>query len=300
MAKKNRVVKFFEDHIALWIILAVTAICVIFPICSKTAEDGSRTFDGSKAVIDQSTIDFIEDNKDIIAGMFVKHDGGSGAEQTPQMGTFPYYKVDVSTPDAFYNAVVGKGFDEGWGKQCVAGFKEYQYSLSGKVVATSTGGASGYANQQSQIEPLGFTWHAGSAGLQNGDWGIFGGGLYGHVAMYYNGQWFGQNQNTTDTNAGTPFNLAYIGTANLIGYYRPNIYASVAPTPEPTPEPTPVSYDSYTVVHGDTLGGITIKMGWCNGCKLYGDDGYCQRLADYNGIVDRGLIYPGQVIKQAK
>lgn len=296
MAKTNKIKTKIQNSLAIIIVLLVAVLCTAFILCGDKSENGSITLDGKDAKIEAYTDTFIENSNELL-GMYVRQDSGSSEEQLPQMGSFPYYKVDVSTPTAFVNAVIGVGFDEGYGKQCVAGFKEFMYSLSGKVVATSTGGASGYAGQQSQIEPLGFTWHAGAAGLQNGDWGIFGGGQYGHVAMYYNGQWFGQNQGAADANAGNAFNLSNMGTSNLLGYYRPNIYVAT-PTPEPTPEPTPVSYDSYTVVRGDTLGQIALDMGWCNGCKLFGDDGYAQALAEYNNIKNRGIIFPGQIIRR--
>jgi hypothetical protein len=222
-----------------------------------------------------------------------------------QMGAIPYYKVDVSTPTAFYNVANGKCWDESFGCQCVSGFKEFMFALSGSYVATSTGGASGYANQQWQIEPLGFTWHAGSSGLQNGDWGIFNNGTYGHVSMYYNGKWFGQNQGAANPNAGNAFNLMSLGITP-VGYYRPNIYAQGTPGGGNTNDDTSNNSgnvntppNTYTVVVGDTLGGIALKNGWWSSVNgLFGDSGYAQRLADKNGILNRGLIYPLQVINR--
>ena len=77
----------------------------------------------------------------------------------------------------------------------------------------------------------------------------------------------------------------------------PNTYTP-EPTPEPSPTPTPVTADSYVVQKGDTLGGIVQKLHWCDGCKLFGNDGYSQKLAEYNAIPNRGLIYQGQVIRR--
>jgi hypothetical protein len=251
-------------------------------------------------------------------GTEVPQDGSSGCEasnkELAQMGAATYYKLDVSSPSAFYNAANGRGFNEGYGMQCVAAFKEFMFSLSGKYVATSTGGASGYASQRSQIEALGFTWYSGASGLQNGDWGIFGGGTYGHVAMYYNGKWFGQNQGAANANVGNAFNLIDLGSyANtIIGYYRPNIYkksASTANTSTPTPSnsspsSTGTAYtppSSYTVRSGDTLGGISLNNGWWSSTTgLYGDAGYAQRLAERNGLSNRGLVYPNQTIRRAE
>lgn len=237
-------------------------------------------------------------------------DAGSGCTPTEieQLGSIPYYSVDVSTPTAFYNAVNGRGFNEGYGMQCVAGFKQFMFALSGRYVATKTGGASGYASQQAQIEPLGFTWHGGTSGLQDGDWGIFNNGTYGHVAMYYQGKWFGQNQGASNASVGNAFNLMNLGISP-VGYYRPNIYQKAEPTPTPTPTPdadtgdssASTSVDSYTVVKGDTLGGISLKLGWWLDVNtLYGDSGYTQRLAEKNGIVNRGQIYPNQVVVKSE
>lgn len=249
-------------------------------------------------------------------GTEVPQDSGSGCVATDaevaQMGAAVYYGVDVSTPTAFYDSVKGKGFNEGYGYQCVSGFKEFMFALSGKYVATKTGGASGYATQQSQIEPLGFKWHGGKSGIQNGDWAIFGGGTYGHVAMYYNGSYFGQNQGAANANAGNVFNLLNLGSYadTIIGYYRPNIYSKVASTPtsgtsnaqgSSSNKPTQNLNSSYTVRRGDTLGGISLQNGWWTSLNgLYGDTGYAQRLAEKNGILNRGIIYPSQVVVPAE
>ena len=54
-------------------------------------------------------------------------------------------------------------------------------------------------------------------------------------------------------------------------------------TPAPQPEP---SYDTYTVMAGDTLSGIAAKFG-----TTY------QELAAINGIADPNVIHVGQIIK---
>ena len=209
-----------------------------------------------------------------IKAWFVRHDSGTGetidaTTSTPEMGSFPYYYVNIATPTDFYNAVNGVGFNEGYGYQCVAGFKEFMYALCGKIVATNDGCASGYANQIAQVEELGFKWHDGTQGLQNGDWAIFGGSTWGHVAMYYNGQWFGQNQNAADPYVGNPFNLDNMSTASIIGYYRPNIYNQPAPTPiQPTEDKV-----SYTYKEGDTFGQVILNLGLGTSHGLWGADG---------------------------
>lgn len=250
-----------------------------------------------------------ESANEVMKSINVKQDSGNAKTTVPQMGSSPYYRVDVSTPEAFARAVMGRGFDEGYGMQCVAGFKQFMFSLSGRIVATKTGGASGYANQVGQIEPLGFTWHQGVTGLQNGDWAIFNGGRYGHVAMRYNGGWLGQNQGAANANVGNAFNLLNFGTSNVIGYYRPNIYQDTHsqatrtaeesnPSNQPTKSNNAPQGGLYVVRRGDTLGQIIINQGVRDSSRpLFGDDGQAQAIANKNNIQNRGLIYPNQIIK---
>lgn len=282
---------------------------------SSWDENGRRSFGGE---ISDSTIceglKKLDTANEALSGVNVPQDATSDCAPTdlPQMGSLTYYRVGMATPTEFYNSVNGRGFNEGYGLQCVAAFKQFTFSLSGKYVAAAGGGAKGYATQQGQIEPLGFKWHAGSAGLQDGDWGIWTNGQYGHVAMFYQGKWFSQNQYAANPNAGNAFNLASISTNGLAGYYRPNIYINApAPSPAPAPQPKPsegkptesvsTAQTSYVVRRGDTLGGISLSLGWWPGVSgLYGDSGYAQRLADFNGISPRGMIYPNTVINQSK
>lgn len=312
---------FIAAHLALLIVLAVVVLSTVFLLVGTKSEDGSITLDGGNAKYtdaeEQAQCELRKQRGDAVRSLIatdIPQDAGSGCEprDIAQMGASTYFKVDVSTPGAFVAAVNGRGFNEGYGYQCVAGFKQFMYALSGKYVATKTGGASGYAQQQAQIEPLGFKWHTGRAGLQDGDWAIFGGGQYGHVAMYYQGKWFGQNQGAANIYTGNPFSLLDLGSYadTIIGYYRPNIYVQAAPAPTPAPTPTPptassgsssvILNNSYTTQRGDTLGGIALKNGWYSGGALFGDTGYTQRLAEQNGIEWRGLIYPGQVVEKLK
>lgn len=308
----NNIKGAIQSNLIIISLLVLAVIITLFIVFGSRSEDGSFTFDGKDANISEQQKQALcaiqkqaEAEAQALSGVNVPQDSGSGCEprDLAQMGALVYYAVPMATPTEFYNSVNGKGFNEGYGYQCVAAFKEFQYSLSGKYVATSNGGASGYAKQQSQIEPLGFKWHDGTAGIQDGDWAIWTTGQYGHVAMKYGDKWFSQNQYASDPNKGNPFNLASISADGIAGYYRPNIYQNLTPTPPDggnSGSGGDVS-DAYTVQSGDTLGGISINQGWWVGTKgLYGDSGYAQRLADFNDIQNRGLIYPNQVIKKAK
>lgn len=358
---------FLANRLAVILVAAVVVLSATFVIVGKQAEDGSITLDGSKAKYSKATekalCELAKKRETAIAGIMgldVPQDSGSGCEapdkELAQMGSGVYYKTDLSSPAAFVNAMNGRGFNEGYGLQCVAGFKQFMFSLSGRVVATRTGGASGYANQVGEIQALGFTWHAGQAGMKDGDWAIFGGGQYGHVAMYYQGKFFGQNQGSGNIYVGNAFNLMDLGgyRNSIIGYYRPNIWNGTASAPAASSKtvndqvvadvlkgvygsgndrvarlqaagynPAEVqaavnarvatqaprvsalastgyvqrSGGDYVVRRGDTLGHIALRNGWYNGTGgLFGNSGYSQRLAERNGIANRGLIYPGQRI----
>jgi LysM repeat protein len=301
---------FISKHVTIILVLVILVSVGLLAIFASPNEDGTRTFDGNNPVYTDAQKQALCETKSALnseikalSGINAPQDSTSGCEPTdlPQMGSLVYYEVSMGTAQDFYDSVNGKGFNEGYGYQCVAGFKEFMYSLSGKYVAASGGGAKGYATQQSQIEPLGFTWHAGTEGLQNGDWAIWTTGTYGHVSMYFNGQWFGQNQYAADPNVGNAFNIASISKSGIAGYYRPNIYNVVAPVEPETPvtPETPTTSNTYTVKSGDTLGEISLEQGWYSKIEgLYGDSGYAQKLADYNNIVNRGLIYPNTIIKR--
>lgn len=112
---------------------------------------------------------------------------------------------------------------------------------------------------------------------------------YGHTVMYLYG-------NTVNDANWSPLKVS-THTMNLSGY-KWVVPASYEPSPTPTPDPQP-SVTSYSVRKGDTLGGISLKMGWWpSTVGLYGDDGYAQRLAEKNNILNRGLIYPNQIINK--
>jgi len=366
----KRVIAFIKRHLASVIVLAVITVIGTMATLAHQNDDGTRTFDRKapkySEAIEQAHCKVKASTDAAIAstlGFDAPQDKGSGCEpkdkELAQLGSGVYYKTDLSSPTAFVNAMNGRGFNEGYGLQCVAGFKQFMFSLSGRVVATRTGGASGYANQVGEIQALGFTWHGGQAGMKDGDWAIFGGGQYGHVAMYYQGRFFGQNQGSGNIYVGNAFNLMDLGgyRNSIIGYYRPNIWNGTASAPAvpaasskavndqviadvlrgaygsgndrvarlqaagynpaevqaavnarvATQVPQVVAprqnyatnnTSGYIVRRGDTLGHIALRNGWHGTSGLFGNSGYTQRLAERNGIANRGLIYPGQVINK--
>ena len=126
---------------------------------------------------------------------------------------------------------------------------------------------------------------------------------YGHTAMYL----YSTGSNTAMVNDAnfvplkvSTHNMNISGWVWVIpGDYVPDVTPSVKPTIIEPSEPTKQEYvEVYTVRKGDTLGAIARRLGWYTGNKMFGDDGYAQSLAEYNNIVNRGLIYPGQVIRR--
>lgn len=223
-----------------------------------------------------------------------------------EMGSIPYVKYDVSTPEIAYNNLIEKGFNEGWGYQCVAGFKEFMFCLSGRYVAAG-GAASGYASNPARdaVCKLGFTWHNGTDGLQDGDWAIWDTLPYGHVAMFYRGKWLGQNQGAADGNIGNPFNLMDLPKQGIVGYFRPNIYEKKVDnkpadkTPTPAPQPAqPKEVIAYTYQAGDTFGQVIKNLGLNTSHGSWGADGdvaYYTAQLEAQGI--KGNIPVGTTIK---
>ena len=209
---------------------------------------------------------------------------------------------DTSTPEAFRNDTLGKCIyaNNRFGAQCVSLARSFWWSYAGRDVSTcGTGMAKGMMNCAGENAGDEFLVFWGSNGIQSGDWLVFDGGQYGHVGMALgeanNGYvaLLGENQGGRYCEGGgAATNIINISLKNLIGYYRPKAYIK----PEPVPEPTPS--DAYTVKRGDTLGDIARSLGWYTGDELFGDNGYTQKLADANGIKNRGLIYVGQEIKR--
>lgn len=102
------------------------------------------------------------------------------------------------TPTQFVNAYNGKAidFDHGYGVQCVDGFRVFCSWAFGKSWPTGNGWADGYWYSRNQHLDC-FT-PVGANQLRNGDWVIWARGSKSHpsshIAMYYDGKEFGENQ----------------------------------------------------------------------------------------------------------
>lgn len=130
------------------------------------------------------------------------------------------------TAEEFYKRYNGKAIDTdgGYGVQCVDLFKQFTKDMWGIYNYTTTNGwASGlwkYRKDKPYYEKF---IEVSLKDAQNGDWIIWDNGSKScpdsHVAMYYNGSFFGQNQN--GKHAGS---LAKYSTQGVLGVLRPKEY----------------------------------------------------------------------------
>jgi LysM repeat protein len=261
---------FFMDHLAAFIWMGVALLCAIFIVCGTKAENGSITLDGSDAKIEEYTEKFIEDANEAMLRLMEKDaptdEETIKANYDEEVGLGFYTTID---------AVIGRRLpdgnnDGGRGWQCS---KYTAYLATGKREYSSTHPDYGPVNGKDVA-----AWLVKNYGFKYVDKPVKGasgsGGFntqYGHTAMYL----YSTGSNTAMVNDAnyTPLKVA-THNMNISGWVWvvPGSY-NPQPAPTPTPKPTPVSYDSYTVRKGDTLGDIARNMGWYTGGKLFGDDG---------------------------
>lgn len=210
---------------------------------------------------------------------------------------------DVSSPEAFKNDTLDKCIiaNNYYGAQCVSLARVFWWSYADRDVSTcGTGMAKGMMNcaEQNAGSDFDIYWADAKDSIQAGDWLIFNGGQYGHVGMalgpVVNGYvaLLGENQGGHSCGVGvggSATNIVNKSVKDLIGFYRPKAYIK----PAPAPEPVPTDEKEYTVKAGDTLGQILRDAGY-TGKNLFGDNGVAQKIAEKNGIANRGMIFPGQ------
>jgi LysM repeat protein len=327
--------KWLKNHIAFLICLATAALITTFLIVGTTAENGSRTLDGSTAKIPESTEEFISNAKIVMSDQakkaLVTLDGVTTEEDLPTVDEIDApqatpkdeaevggqgWTVPTDTYTAFRNATNGKCVDTdgAYGSQCWDLGNLFWQNYAGRWLSTcNKGGAKNTIEDGCWQKNAGndFVMIWDKSQIQPGDWVVSNSGTWGHIFMavgYPNGDYiaaFGTNQGGAScSGGGAVANTINYNMKSVVGAFRPKTYQNnPSPSPSPSPSPTPVqpTADQYTVQRGDTLGGISLNMGWWPSTSgLYGDDGYAQRLADFNNIVNRGLIYPNQVIKRLK
>jgi LysM repeat protein len=313
-AKKTIKKNYFFYFTLAFLTVAVFAVCGILGNVKVTPEEVIITPAAKElpAIIEGDQGEVIE-----IEGIptYDEVDGGQFLDINEMQGEGDYSDLgwnetyNVSSPEAFKNDTLNKCIyaNNYYGAQCVSLARVFWWSYADRDVSTcGTGMAKGMMNCADENAGNDFLikWEDAKYEIQAGDWLVFNGGKYGHVCMslggYNNGYiaCLGENQGGTYCEkGGAATNIINLSLKNLIGYYRPKSYVKPEPTPEPQPIPDEPT-ETYVVKKGDTLGSIARKLNWYTGDKLFGDDGYCQLLAEFNGIEDRGLIYPNQIIRR--
>ena len=295
----KKIKNFIINNLHFLIVALVAIICAVFIMNGNKAENGSITLDGQDAKIDEYTEKFIEDANDALYRI-MNEDAPTDQETIEANDKEATGQGAYTTLDQVKARRKPDGDNDGGrGWQCskytaylATGKKDYSSAhpdygpVNGKDVAAYLVKYYGWQYIDKPVEGA-----IGSGGFNT---------TYGHTAMYL----YSTGTNTAMVNDANYTPLA-VSTHNMNisgwvwvvpGDYKPAPEPTPTPTPTPEPSPAPVSSNTYTVRKGDTLGGIAIKMGWCNGFKLFGDDGYAQKIAEKNGIKNRGLIYPNQVI----
>lgn len=295
----KKIKNFIINNLHFLIVALVAVICAVFIMNGNKAENGSITLDGQDAKIDEYTEKFIEDANDALYRI-MNEDAPTDQETIEANDKEATGQGAYTTLDQVKARRKPDGFnDNGKGLQCS---KYTGYLATGKMEYSSTNPDYGPVNGKDVAAWL--VKYYGWKYIDTPVEGAIGSGgfntKYGHTAMFL--YFTGSNTAMVNDANYTPLavsthNMNISGWVWVVpGDYKPTPEPTPAPTPTPEPSPAPVSSNTYTVRKGDTLGGIAIKMGWCNGCKLFGDDGYAQKIAERNGIKNRGLIYPNQVI----
>ena len=296
MTRRNKMKKlsnWLSNHIALFIWLGVALLCTLFIIFGTKSENGSITLDGKDAKIEEYTEKFIEESNEALYRIMEK-DAPTDEETIKANDEVVGLGGSTTLETVISRRLPDGNNDNGKGWQCskytaylATGKREYSTAhpdygpVNGKDIASWLVKNYGWKYISTPVEGA-----IGSGGFNT---------TYGHTAMYL----YSTGKDTAMVNDANwkPLTVA-THNMNISGWVWvvPGDYTP-SPSPTPTPTPSPVS-DSYTVKKGDTLGQIVKTLHWCDGCKLFGDDGYTQNLADYNNIPNRGLIYPGQVIRR--
>lgn len=222
------------------------------------------------------TVEAVENNSPV---MDVESQECPESEECGRGANYP--AVDISSPQAFANSVLGKCIDvDGYyGGQCWDLMAAFWHAYTGRTLTTcGTGAAKGAIADGCWQKNAGteFTMIWNPTDIQDGDIAFYSTGTWGHTGMamgMYNNGYFtllGQNQGgAACTGGGAAANIINLSTRDFIGAFRPNIFIKPEPEPEPEPTPEPVVDKclSRVVVRGETMGSI---MKECEGKITWG------------------------------
>lgn len=297
----TKISKLFTNHLAFWITIWVSLLCLTFIINGKPSENGSITLDGKDAKIEEYTEKFIENSNDALYRI-MNEDAPTDDETIRANEEVEGLGGSVTLDTVISRRLPDGNNDNGKGWQCS---KYTAYLATGKREYSSThpdyGPVNGKDMAKYLVEKFGWKYidKPVTGAIGSGGWNT----LYGHTAMYL----YATGENTAMVNDAnyTPVTVS-THNMNISGWvwvvpgdYVSDVAPSVKPAViEPSKTTEPEYVETYTVRKGDTLGAIARRLGWYTGNKMFGNDGYAQSLAEYNNIINRGLIYPGQVIRR--
>lgn len=338
----NKIKKFWAQNLSFFLILLISTFTFSLAILASPAEDGSRTFDGRKAVISKELEEQIKEARIILASeskkAILEISGQKEELDVPTIESVDSSKstkdeetevggrgwsVDTSSVNAFRSATIGKCVDTdgAYGSQCWDLGNLFWRNYAGRSLNTcGTGAAKGTIGngcwQRNAGNEFDMIWDKNQ--IRAGDWVVFNNGAWGHIGMALGGNnngyvaLLGTNQGgVVCAGGGSATNIINISLNSFAGAFRPKKYATVSSSANQNSNVAQsvksnnsvtssqnIISNSYTVKQGDTLGGIALKNGWYSGGALFGDAGYAESLAKKNGISNRGLIFPGQVISR--
>lgn len=250
---KNKLIKLFKSHIALFIWLGVAILCLIFIMNGNTSDNGSITLDGKDAKIEEYTEKFIENANDALYR--IMNEDAPTDEETVKANKSVEGLGGITTLNTvIYRRLPDGNNDNGKGWQCS---KYTAYLATGKREYSSTHSDYGPVNGKDIANWLvkNYGWKYIETPVE----GAIGSGgfntTYGHTAMYL----YSTGTNTAMVNDANYIPLTVsTHNMNISGWVWvvPNDYQ---PEPEPQPvesEPVSTGCTSWTLKRGDTLSKI--------------------------------------------
>ena len=257
----SKIKKFFENHIAFFIVAFVAALCTIFILCGTKAENGSITLDGNNAKIEEYTEKFIENANDALYR--IMNEDAPTDEETIEANDEPTGQGAYTTIDQVIARRKPDGDNDGGrGWQCS---KYTAYLATGKKDYSSAHPDYGPVNGKDVAAYL--VKNYGWKYIDTPVYGAIGSGgfntKYGHTAMFL--YFTGTNTAMVNDANYVPLTVA-THNMNISGWVWvvPGDYTPTPqPTPTPTPTPAPVSdCKVWYVKRGDTMSSI---MSACEG-----------------------------------
>lgn len=212
----------------------------------------------------------------------------------------------MAIPHEFFLSVIGKGYSEGYGYQCVAGFKEFCKSVIGVNYYGKSmcygGNPTGYSNRiWYNFDSLGLGAYFDKVSpnnLQDGDWAIWEYGSrpypYSHIAMFRkdngNGTGIFLGQNQARDKKFTQVSISYSG---IIGGLRPKIYHT--PIDNRNFVNLPPTVDSWRFYNINSKPIRQNAIGTLNPRKFGGLSYYVYRYLDGNTTAEIETVQFGRV-----